>query len=466
MTRFDTLGLSADILRAVGEQGYTEPTPIQAHAIPLILQWRDVLAAAQTGTGKTAGFTLPLLQRLSVHATASTSPARHPVRALILTPTRELAAQVHDSVRAYGKYLRLHSTMIYGGVNMRAQTDALRRGVDIVVATPGRLLDHVQQRSIDLSKVELLVLDEADRMLDMGFIHAIRRIMALLRKDRQNVLFSATFSPEIRRLADSLMNDPAVVEVARRNLESELVTQRVHPVDQSRKRELLTHLVSANDWQQVLVFTRTKHGADRLAEQLSRANIEAAAIHGNKSQGQRTRALEQFKRGKVRVLVATDVAARGLDIEALPHVVNFELPNVPEDYVHRIGRTGRAGASGVAVSLVAREEAPLMRDIERLLKRKLEREIVPGFEPNEKFVEPAPRSRPERKPQSGRANGNAAFGKASTGKDGFGGKPQFGGGKPALGRKARGGDIRAETPRNERRRHDSRPQTAALLRGH
>ncbi|HLU77880.1 MAG TPA: DEAD/DEAH box helicase [Burkholderiales bacterium] len=466
---FNTLGLSAEILRAVNEQGYTQPTPVQAQAIPVIIEGRDVMAGAQTGTGKTAGFTLPMLQRLSINATSSTSPAKRPVRALILTPTRELAAQVHDSVRAYGKYLRLKSTMIYGGVGMRPQIDALRRGVDIVVATPGRLLDHVQQRTIDLSKVELLVLDEADRMLDMGFIHDIKRVMALLRKDRQNVLFSATFSGEIRKLADSLLNDPVVIEVARRNQESELITQRIHPVDHARKRELLTHLISEGEWQQVLVFARTKHGADRLADQLSRANIEAAAIHGNKSQGQRTRALAQFKRGAVRVLVATDIAARGIDIEELPHVVNYELPNVAEDYVHRIGRTGRAGSSGMAVSLVSREEAPLMRDIERLLKRKLDREIVVGFEPTDAFDPAAlPNRRPQgRKPQGGRPNGGKpGFGKSSSGKPGFGGKPSFGGDKPAFGRhNAGGGKPRTEGQRSEHRRTGGRPQTAALLRG-
>ena len=377
---FAGLGLSAELTRAVAEAGYTQPTPVQAQAIPLILEGRDVLAGAQTGTGKTAGFTLPLLQRLAAKSNHSYSPARHPVRALILTPTRELAAQVEESVRTYGKYLSLRTTLVYGGVGIHPQIQALRRGVDILVATPGRLLDHVQQRTVDLSRVEILVLDEADRMLDMGFIHDIRRIIALLPKERQNLLFSATFSDEIRRLADGLLNAPALIEVARRNAASELVAQRVHPVPAARKRELLAHLVAAGDWRQVLVFTRSKHGANRLAEQLTRGGIHATAIHGNKSQPQRTRALTDFKAGSVRVLVATDIAARGLDIEALPHVVNFDMPHVAEDYVHRIGRTGRAGSQGEAISLVAPEELPLLAAIEKLLVRRLERQTVAGFE--------------------------------------------------------------------------------------
>ena len=377
---FAGLGLSGVLTRAVSEAGYTHPTPVQAQAIPIILEGRDVLAGAQTGTGKTAGFTLPLLQRLAARSNHSHSPARHPVRALILTPTRELAAQVEESVRIYGKYLPLRTTLVYGGVGINPQIHALRRGVDILVATPGRLLDHVQQRTVDLSKVEILVLDEADRMLDMGFIHDIRRIIALLPKQRQNLLFSATFSDEIRRLADGLLHTPVLIEVARRNAASELVAQRVHPVTAARKRELLAHLVSSGDWRQVLVFTRTKHGANRLAEQLTRGGIHATAIHGNKSQPQRTRALADFKAGTVRVLVATDIAARGLDIEALPHVVNFDMPHVAEDYVHRIGRTGRAGSSGEAISLVAPEEQPLLAAVEKLLGRRLERQPVAGFE--------------------------------------------------------------------------------------
>jgi ATP-dependent RNA helicase RhlE len=369
------------LLRAVADQGYTVPTPIQAQAIPVVLAGRDLLGAAQTGTGKTAGFTLPLLQRLNVRANGSYSPARHPVRALIVTPTRELAMQVEESVRTYGKYLKLKSACIFGGVGIQPQFDALRGGIDIVVATPGRLLDHVQQKTIDLRQVEILVLDEADRMLDMGFIPDIRRILALVPATRQNLLFSATFPEEIRKLAASFMKDPVTVEVARRNTPAELVGQVAHPVAYDRKRDLLAHLVKTNDWRQVLVFTRTKHGANRLAQQLERSGIEADAIHGNKSQNARTRALERFKANELRVLVATDIAARGLDIEALPHVVNYDLPHVAEDYVHRIGRTGRAGVEGEAVSLVSPEERPLMAAIEKLINRKIESRIVEGFEP-------------------------------------------------------------------------------------
>src|SRR5688572_5904561 len=387
-TSFESLGLLPELLRAVAEQGYTETTPIQAQAIPIVLSGRDLLGAAQTGTGKTAGFALPLLQRLSGKATASHSPARHPIRALIVTPTRELALQVEESVRTYGKYVALKSTIVYGGVGMQPQVDALRRGVDVVVATPGRLLDHVQQKTIDLRQVEILVLDEADRMLDMGFIHDIRRILALLPAKRQNLLFSATFPDEIRKLAATFMSDPVTVEVARRNTPAELVAQVAHPVDAGRKRELLAHLVKTNDWRQVLVFARTKHGANRLAQQLERDGVEADAIHGNKSQNARTRALSRFKDNELRVLVATDIAARGLDIEALPHVVNFDLPHVAEDYVHRIGRTGRAGAEGEAVSLVSHEERPLMAAIERLMNRKVDERAVEGFEPGTRSQQP------------------------------------------------------------------------------
>jgi len=377
---FSSLGLSAELLRAVAEQGYDQPTPVQARAIPVVIAGRDLQAAAQTGTGKTAGFTLPLLQRLQT----SPGPAgghRHPVRALILTPTRELAAQVGESVSAYGKHLRFSSAVIFGGVNINPQIDKLRRGVDIVIATPGRLLDHVQQRTIDLSRIEILVLDEADRMLDMGFIRDIRRILALLPANRQNLLFSATFSDEIRSLAAGILKDPETIDVAPRNSTAERVSQRIYPVDQGRKRELLSKLIKEGDWKQVLVFTRTKHGANRLADQLGRDGIQSAAIHGNKSQGARTRALADFKANRVRVLVATDIAARGLDIDQLPHVVNYELPNVPEDYVHRIGRTGRAGMSGEAVSLVSGAERGLLKDIERLLRTELPKTVVPGFEP-------------------------------------------------------------------------------------
>ncbi|HSE01623.1 MAG TPA: DEAD/DEAH box helicase [Burkholderiales bacterium] len=395
-TSFENLGLSAELLRAVAEQGYTEPTPIQAQAIPIVLSGRDLLGAAQTGTGKTAGFTLPLLQRLATGANSSASPARHPVRALILVPTRELAAQVQESVRAYGRHLKVRSTVIFGGVGFNPQAMELRRGVDIVVATPGRLLDHVEQRTIDLRQVEVLVLDEADRMLDMGFIPAIRRILALLPAKRQNLLFSATFPDEIRKLAGSFMRDPATVEVAPRNRPIELISQVAYPVHRDRKRELLAHLVKTGDWHQVLVFTRTKHGANRLAQQLERDGIEADAIHGNKSQPARTRALKRFKDNELQVLVATDIASRGLDIEELPHVVNYDLPHVAEDYVHRIGRTGRAGASGEAVSLVSGEDRPLFAAIERLINRRIEQRTIAGFEPGSSYHAAPPRQEPHR----------------------------------------------------------------------
>ncbi len=374
---FNGLGLSAELQRAIAEQGYARATPIQEQAIPPILEGRDVLAGAQTGTGKTAGFTLPLLQRLQESNTAQRS-----VRALILVPTRELAAQVGESVRAYGRHLPFRSAVIFGGVGMNPQVEELRQGVDIVVATPGRLLDHVERQSLDLSRIEIFVLDEADRMLDMGFIRDIRRVLRVLPARRQNLLFSATFPDEIRRLAADLLHDPVEIQVTPRNSTVERVRQVVHPVDKDRKRDLLAHLIESGDWRQVLVFTRTKHRADRLAGQLTKGGIEAAAIHGDKSQGARTRALADFKAGKVRVLVATDIAARGLDIERLPHVVNYELPNVPEDYVHRIGRTARAGQEGHAISLVSSDEQPLLRDIERLLRYEIEKSVVPGFAPD------------------------------------------------------------------------------------
>lgn len=367
-----------ELLRAVGEQGYTTPTPIQQQAIPAILQGQDVFASAQTGTGKTAGFTLPLLQQLS--ATRQPRGYRTP-RALILVPTRELAAQVDDSVSTYGKYLPLKSAVIYGGVSIGPQIQTLKRGVDIVVATPGRLLDHWDQKTVDLSQIEILVLDECDRMLDMGFIHDIRKILAKLPASRQTLMFSATFSPPIRKLAGTLLKSPVQIEVAPRNTATEQVEQIVYPVDRDRKRELLSYLIGFNNWQQVLVFTRTKHGANRLAEQLAKDGLKTAAIHGNKSQAARIRALNDFKQGKVRVLVATDVASRGLDIDQLPHVVNFELPNVPEDYVHRIGRTGRAGNEGQAISLVSKDEDPLLKGIEQLLNRQITRDVVEGYEP-------------------------------------------------------------------------------------
>ena len=373
---FASLGLSAEIVRAVTERGYTEPTPIQAQAIPVVLQGGDLMAGAQTGTGKTAGFTLPLLQRLM----ANQPKGKHPIRALVLVPTRELAAQVEESVRLYGKYLPLKSMMMFGGVSINPQIKQLHGRVDILVATPGRLLDHVQQKTVDLSHIEILVLDEADRMLDMGFIRDIKKVLALLPKQRQNLLYSATFSDEIKLLAEGLLHEPALIEVARRNATADTIEQRVYPVDREKKRALLAHLIREHNWFQVLVFTRTKHGANRLAEQLDKDGITALAIHGNKSQNARTKALAEFKSGKLQVLVATDIAARGIDISELPHVVNYELPNVPEDYVHRIGRTGRAGSEGEASSLVCVDEHKLLKDIERLIKREIPKQIVLGFE--------------------------------------------------------------------------------------
>ena len=367
-------------MRAIREQNYNTPTPVQREAIPVILAGEDLLAAAQTGTGKTAGFALPILQRLT--ATPSPRSGFRAVRALILVPTRELALQVGESFRTYGAHLALRSTTIFGGVGMGPQLDALRAGRDIVVATPGRLLDHVARKTIDLSRIEILVLDEADRMLDMGFIHDIKRVMALLPRQRQNLLFSATFSDSIKTLADRLLNHPRLIQVARRNSPAEKVDQVVYRVDRDRKTALLAELIHKGEWQQVLVFTRTKHGANKLVQKLERARVTAVAMHGNKSQSARVRALTSFKQGGVRVLVATDIAARGLDIDSLPHVVNFELPNVAEDYVHRIGRTGRAGASGEAVSLVCVDEARLLRDIEKLLGRKLPARELAGFEPD------------------------------------------------------------------------------------
>ncbi len=401
---FNELGLSAELLRAIEALGYTQPTPIQQQAIPAVLAGHDVLAGAQTGTGKTAAFVLPTLQRLNEQSSGKRAP-----RALVLTPTRELAAQVAEDVKNLGANLSLKHAVVFGGVGINPQIDRLRRGVDILVATPGRLLDHAGQKTVDLSQVEVLVLDEADRMLDMGFIHDIKRVLALLPKQRQNLLFSATYSDDIRRLADNLLHQPVLIEVARRNTAAETVEQHIYPVDKSRKRELLSHLIHSGGWEQVLVFTRTKHGANRLAEQLGRDGLTAAAIHGNKSQGARTKALDGFKKGAVRVLVATDIAARGLDIDRLPHVVNYELPNVAEDYVHRIGRTGRAGAQGAAVSLVSAEENGLLAGIQRLLKRELPREVLPGFEPTETAATSAPA--PQRqKPSSRRSRGRGAPG--------------------------------------------------------
>jgi ATP-dependent RNA helicase RhlE len=378
---FVSLGLAPELVRAVTELGYSEPTPIQQQAIPYVLSGADLLAGAQTGTGKTAGFVLPMLQRLTTIARpAALRSGPPPVRALILTPTRELAAQVHESVRGYGKYVKVSSAVIFGGVNINPQISALRAGVDILVSTPGRLLDHVQQRTVDLSQVEILVLDEADRMLDMGFIPDVKRVLALLPKQRQSLLYSATFSDEIKALAERMLNQPKSIEVARRNAPAEAVEQSVVMVPKGHKRALLAHLIREKQWFQVLVFTRTKHGANRLAEQLNKENIPAMAIHGNKSQNARTQALKQFKSGELQVLVATDIAARGIDIHELPQVVNFELPNVAEDYVHRIGRTGRAGAAGQALSLVDPSERADLKGIERLIKRDLPVLQVPGFD--------------------------------------------------------------------------------------
>jgi ATP-dependent RNA helicase RhlE len=380
---FEDLGLIPELLRAVADTGYTEPTPIQAQAIPVVLAGRDVMGGAQTGTGKTASFTLPLLQRLAPHASSSPSPARHPVRALIVCPTRELAMQVHESVRTYSKHLPLRSVCIYGGVDMKAQVAELRQGREIVVATPGRLLDHVEGKSVNLGQVQMLVLDEADRMLDMGFIPDIKRILALLPTQRQSLLFSATFSEEIKKLAQAMLRDPQLIEVARRNATADTITHRVHACSTDDKRALLTHLLTQESYvtRQALVFVNTKFGASRLAHHLVRQGIAADAIHGDKSQQQRTEALEAFKSGAVRVLVATDVAARGLDIEDLPFVINFELPHNAEDYVHRIGRTGRAGRSGEAISLMAPEERSRVADIEKLIRKTIEPAVPEGFDP-------------------------------------------------------------------------------------
>ena len=416
--RFTDLGLSAEILRAIADQGYDTPTPIQAQAIPLVLAGHDLMAAAQPGTGKTAGFTLPILQLISTRPAAS--PARP--RVLVLTPTRELAAQVEESVRTYGKHLPVKTAVVFGGVGMGTQERALRSGVDILVATPGRLLDHLSQRTADLSGVEILVLDEADRMLDMGFLPDMRRLFAVLPKQRQTLLYSATFSDEIRTLAHGILNAPRSVEVAPRNSTTELVTQAVYPVDKARKRDLLVKLITDHNWHQVLVFTRTKHGANALAEKLDKAGISATAIHGNKSQNARTRALADFKSLKLHVLVATDIAARGIDIDLLPHVVNYELPNVPEDYVHRIGRTGRAGSNGEAVSLVCVDELQLLRNIERLVKKPIEKRVVPGFEPDPN-IKPEPIE-----------NGRNSQGRGGRSQGGPSGKRPSQGGNPAANR--------------------------------
>ena len=405
---FSTLGLSDPLLRAVSDKGYTTPSPIQAEAIPAVLKGHDVMAAAQTGTGKTAGFTLPLLQKLSQGSLAKSNQAR----ALVLTPTRELAAQIAENVEAYGKYLNLRSAVVFGGVKINPQMMKLRKGADVLIATPGRLLDLYQQNAIAFDQLEVLILDEADRMLDMGFIHDIRRILKTLPKQRQNLMFSATFSDDIRQLAKTIVNDPVEISVTPRNSAAVSVTQWVHPVDKDQKRRLLAELIKKHRWEQVLVFSRTKHGANRIAEFLEKNNIQAAAIHGNKSQGARTRALANFKSGNVRVLVATDIAARGLDIEQLPQVVNVDLPEVAQDYVHRIGRTGRAGATGQAISLVSADEIHLLQDIERLTQQLLPRSLVEGYEPKtplpESKLRPPAKPKKPKKPQGERSSSQSS----------------------------------------------------------
>lgn len=424
--KFETLGLSEELLRAVRDTGYTSPTPIQAQAIPAILNGKDVMAAAQTGTGKTAGFTLPLLQILNNKPPVKSNRTR----ALVLTPTRELAAQVQDSVFTYGKHLKLRSAVVFGGVKINPQMMKLRRGVDVLVATPGRLLDLYQQNAIRFNDIEILVLDEADRMLDMGFINDIKKIMALLPKQRQNLMFSATFSKEIRQLAKGIINDPVEIDVAPRNSTVETISQKIHPVDKARKLDLLSYLIRSGDWYQVLVFSRTKHGADKLVKRLGRNNIHAAAIHGNKSQPQRTKALANFKQNKIQVLVATDIAARGIDIDQLSHVVNFDLPNVAEDYVHRIGRTGRAGANGHAISLVSADEIKQLQDIERLIKNKIEREEIEGFEPEHRLPESVSTKATNNKNRVRKTDNNKSKKKKSPWKKSNGQKAQGKGGKP------------------------------------
>jgi len=389
---FNDLGLQAELMRAVSAQNYSTPTPIQTEAIPAILVGKDVIAGAQTGTGKTAAFTLPMLQMLN----RSNGNRNHP-RALVITPTRELAAQVHESVRNYGKYLPLRSTVVFGGVGFHPQATKLKKGVDILVATPGRLLDHAGQKTVNLSQVEFLVLDEADRMLDMGFLPDIKRILNLLPKQRQNLLFSATYVPEIQKLAHSLLTDPARIQVSPQNAATDLVVHKVHPVARSRKRALLSHLIRTENWEQALVFTRTKRGADRLTKQLIKDGVSAQSIHGDKSQSARTKALADFKKGRVRILVATDIAARGLDINELPCVVNFDIPQVPEDYIHRIGRTGRAGTMGVAVSLVCSDEGDLLTAIEQVLQQRLNIEVIERFR-DEARANPRPVVAPVAKP--------------------------------------------------------------------
>ncbi|MEQ9297169.1 MAG: DEAD/DEAH box helicase [Cyclobacteriaceae bacterium] len=407
---FKALGLSDPLLRAVATKGYTEPSPIQEKAIPVILEGRDVLASAQTGTGKTAGFILPILQLLAEHPPQK----RRPVRALVLTPTRELAAQILENAVEYGRNLDMRSTVIFGGVNQNPQVNALRRGVDILIATPGRLLDLNNQGLLSLSQVEILVLDEADRMLDMGFIHDIKKVLRLVPEKRQNLLFSATFSADIKKLANGFLDRPVMVEATPENTTVEKIIQKAYKVDQKKKTDMIIDMIAGGRWQQVLVFTRTKHGANKLAEKMNKADVSAAAIHGNKSQGARTKALAGFKEGKVRVLVATDIAARGLDIPLLPHVINFELPNIAEDYVHRIGRTGRAGASGRAISLVGADEMEYLRDIEKLIDQRIPTDIMEGFEPTDKPTGVKPASKQggqrnqQRRPKSNSSGGGGS----------------------------------------------------------
>jgi len=424
---FKSLGLSDAILKAVDKKGYNTPSPIQGKAIPLVLQGKDVLASAQTGTGKTAGFTLPMLQILS----KSKPQGKRPIRALVLTPTRELAAQVHENVREYSEYLDIKSTVIFGGVNQNPQVRTIRQGIDILVATPGRLLDLIQQGVLTLKNVEILVLDEADRMLDMGFLHDIKKLLAMMPTKKQSLLFSATFSKEIKKLAGGFLHNPVLVEAEPENSTAEKVVQRVVKVDQGKKNDLVIQLIKDGNWKQVLIFTRTKHGANRLTEKLVKSRISAAAIHGNKSQGARTKALAGFKDGSIRVMVATDIAARGLDIPLLPHVINFELPNIAEDYVHRIGRTGRAGASGEALSLVSIDEMSYLKDIEKLLGETLETEILEGFEPIDKFS-----GKPASKQNQRGGGGNRG-----------GGNRNGGGGKPSWKKKSNGSSRRSDNRR-------------------
>ncbi len=452
---FENLGLSESILKAVKEQGYTEPTPIQAKAIPLILEGKDVLAGAQTGTGKTAGFTLPMLELLT---RKNIQKGKHQIRALILTPTRELAAQVGENVAMYSKYLPFTSAIVFGGVGINPQKAKIKKGVDILIATPGRLLDLVGQKSLDLSRVEFFVLDEADRMLDMGFVHDIKKVLAIIPKQRQNLLFSATFSNEIKKLADNLLNEPTLIEVARRNTSAETIAQAVYFVDKGRKKDLLVHLIKKENWNQVLVFMRTKHGANKLVKQLEEQNIKAAAIHGNKSQGARTKALADFKDKSISVLVATDIAARGIDINQLPHVVNYELPNVSEDYVHRIGRTGRAGNTGEAISLVCVDELDYLKGIEKLIKKEIKKVYEDGFD-----VDPSIKAEPI---QTGRGGGGKRGGNSRGGQGGnnrggqnsrnSNGSRGRGGESRGRGGDSRGGNSSRPSSNSSRGRNSSR----------